>query len=191
MAYVIPSIVQGKCIGGAVLSLLHEKTSSLIGFVLLFMHLNVLLQGNIWFVNFSDARGQELCLFLTQAVSLSLTCPYVHKFAFCFSVMCAIFRDTGEVDLQGSHCGSLFWISCWREQCDRKREIAGRIQWFISFALHFQLLYQFLMDAFLTGFYILGIALHYMQRACSSLLRDGCAEDSQHWKVLECGQAVR
>ncbi|KAK2180083.1 hypothetical protein NP493_457g05005 [Ridgeia piscesae] len=39
------SINRGACIGGAVLSLLHEKTSSFIG----------------------DAEGQELCLYLTQA----------------------------------------------------------------------------------------------------------------------------
>lgn len=39
------SINRGECIGGAVLSLLHEKTSGLIG----------------------DAKGQELCLYLTQS----------------------------------------------------------------------------------------------------------------------------
>ncbi|ELU18812.1 hypothetical protein CAPTEDRAFT_5306 [Capitella teleta] len=45
LASIARSINKGECIGGAVLSLLHEKTSSLIG----------------------DNKGQELCLFLTQA----------------------------------------------------------------------------------------------------------------------------
>lgn len=45
LASVANSINRGECIGGAVLSLLHEKTSGLIG----------------------DAKGQELCLFLTQS----------------------------------------------------------------------------------------------------------------------------
>ncbi|KAL4233344.1 Gamma-tubulin complex component 2 [Mactra antiquata] len=45
MATVANSLNRGECIGGAVLSLLHEKTSSLIG----------------------DEKGQELCLYLTQS----------------------------------------------------------------------------------------------------------------------------
>lgn len=45
LAAISNSINRGECIGGAVLSLLHEKTSSLIG----------------------DAKSQELCLFLTQS----------------------------------------------------------------------------------------------------------------------------
>lgn len=45
MASVANSINRGECIGGAVLSLLHEKTYSFIG----------------------DIKGQELCLYLTQS----------------------------------------------------------------------------------------------------------------------------
>ncbi|XP_052809795.1 gamma-tubulin complex component 2-like isoform X2 [Mya arenaria] len=45
MASVANSINRGECIGGAVLSMLHEKTSSFIG----------------------DVKGQELCLYLTQS----------------------------------------------------------------------------------------------------------------------------
>ncbi|XP_076078123.1 gamma-tubulin complex component 2-like isoform X5 [Mytilus galloprovincialis] len=45
LASIANSINRGECIGGAVLSLLHEKTSGLIG----------------------DAKCQELCLFLTQS----------------------------------------------------------------------------------------------------------------------------
>ncbi|XP_046359513.1 gamma-tubulin complex component 2-like [Haliotis cracherodii] len=45
LASVSNSINRGECIGGAVLSLLHEKTSTLIG----------------------DAKSQELCLYLTQS----------------------------------------------------------------------------------------------------------------------------
>ncbi|XP_070191427.1 gamma-tubulin complex component 2-like isoform X2 [Littorina saxatilis] len=45
LASIANSINRGECMGGAVLSLLHEKTSSLIG----------------------DAKSQELCLFLTQS----------------------------------------------------------------------------------------------------------------------------
>lgn len=45
MASVANSVNRGECIGGAVLSLLHEKTSSYIG----------------------DVKGQELCLYLTQS----------------------------------------------------------------------------------------------------------------------------
>jgi gamma-tubulin complex component 2 len=45
MASIANSINKGECIGGSVLSRLHEKTSSLIG----------------------DVKGQELCLYLTQA----------------------------------------------------------------------------------------------------------------------------
>ena len=45
LASVSNSVNRGECIGGSVLSLLDEKTSSLIG----------------------DAKGQELCLYLTQA----------------------------------------------------------------------------------------------------------------------------
>ncbi|KAK7497174.1 hypothetical protein BaRGS_00011468 [Batillaria attramentaria] len=45
LAAIANSVNRGECIGGAVLSLLHEKTSSLIG----------------------DAKSQELCLFLTQS----------------------------------------------------------------------------------------------------------------------------
>ncbi|XP_064605100.1 gamma-tubulin complex component 2-like [Liolophura sinensis] len=45
LASVANSVNRGECIGGAILSLLHEKTSSLIG----------------------DGKGQDLCLYLTQA----------------------------------------------------------------------------------------------------------------------------
>ncbi|PVD28265.1 hypothetical protein C0Q70_10852 [Pomacea canaliculata] len=45
LASIANSINRGECIGGAVLSLLHEKTSNLIG----------------------DAKSQELCLYLTQS----------------------------------------------------------------------------------------------------------------------------
>ncbi|XP_060602983.1 gamma-tubulin complex component 2-like [Ruditapes philippinarum] len=45
MASIANSINRGECIGGAVLSLLHDKTSSFIG----------------------DVKGQELCLYLTQS----------------------------------------------------------------------------------------------------------------------------
>ncbi|XP_076466365.1 gamma-tubulin complex component 2-like isoform X2 [Babylonia areolata] len=45
LASIANSINRGECMGGAVLSLLHEKTSTLIG----------------------DAKSQELCLFLTQS----------------------------------------------------------------------------------------------------------------------------
>ncbi|XP_052239668.1 gamma-tubulin complex component 2-like isoform X1 [Dreissena polymorpha] len=51
MASVSNSINRGECIGGAVLSLLHEKTSSFIG----------------------DVKGQELCLYLTQSACV----PYL------------------------------------------------------------------------------------------------------------------
>lgn len=45
MASISNSVNKGECIGGSVLSLLHERTSSLIG----------------------DPKGQELCLYLTQS----------------------------------------------------------------------------------------------------------------------------
>lgn len=45
LASVANAVNKGECIGGAVLSLLHEKTASLIG----------------------DVKGQELCLYLTQS----------------------------------------------------------------------------------------------------------------------------
>ncbi|XP_060079665.1 gamma-tubulin complex component 2-like isoform X1 [Ylistrum balloti] len=45
LAGVANSVNRGECIGGVVLSLLHEKTSGLIG----------------------DSKGQELCLYLTQS----------------------------------------------------------------------------------------------------------------------------
>ncbi|XP_064628663.1 gamma-tubulin complex component 2-like isoform X2 [Lineus longissimus] len=45
LASVANSVNKGECIGGSVLTLLHEKTSSLVG----------------------DSKGQELCLCLTQA----------------------------------------------------------------------------------------------------------------------------
>ncbi|XP_013411271.1 gamma-tubulin complex component 2 [Lingula anatina] len=51
LASVANAVNKGECIGGAVLSLLHEKTSSLIG----------------------DVKGQELCLYLTQAACV----PYL------------------------------------------------------------------------------------------------------------------
>lgn len=45
LSVIANSVNRGECIGGAVLSLLHEKTSSMIG----------------------DIKGQELCLYLTQS----------------------------------------------------------------------------------------------------------------------------
>ncbi|XP_025097324.1 gamma-tubulin complex component 2-like [Pomacea canaliculata] len=48
LASIANSINRGECIGGAVLSLLHEKTSNLIG----------------------DAKSQELCLYLTQSACI-------------------------------------------------------------------------------------------------------------------------
>ncbi|KAK3086762.1 hypothetical protein FSP39_022926, partial [Pinctada imbricata] len=45
LASIANSVNRGECIGGAVLSLLHEKTSGLVG----------------------DSKGQDLCLYLTQS----------------------------------------------------------------------------------------------------------------------------
>nr|XP_022289752.1 gamma-tubulin complex component 2-like isoform X2 [Crassostrea virginica] len=48
LASVANSVNKGECIGGSVLSLLHDKTSGLVG----------------------DSKGQDLCLYLTQAASV-------------------------------------------------------------------------------------------------------------------------